>query len=218
MLLEIEDKSLLEISNLYCKSLQKDLLKIIRKNNLTDKMEGFFKSETNLHIHRVSDFACFIATKLSLNNNLIETIAKVAPLHDFGKLKIDYHILTKPGKLTFEEFEVIKTHPQIGFDLLSESGNKTLDLAALVALEHHEKWNRKGYPNGLSGCNIHLISRIVAAADVLDSLISDRCYKKGWEKEKVRKIFKEQRGEQFDPVITDIVLDNFDWFFEGCGV
>jgi len=213
MLLKIEDKNLLEISNLYCKSLEKDILNIIRKNNLTDRMEGFFKSETNLHIHRVSDFACFIAQKLSLSSSLIRTISKVAPLHDFGKLKIDIDILIKPSKLTVEEFEIIKTHSQIGHDLLSGSGNKTLDLAALVALEHHEKWNGKGYPNGFSGCNIHLISRIVAVADVLDSLISDRCYKKGWEKEKVRKFFREQRGEQFDPYIVDIVLENFDWFF-----
>ena len=195
MLLKVEDKSLLELSNLYCNTLQEEILEIIRKNNLTDKMEGFFKSETNLHIHRVSDFACFIAKKMGLSNNLIETIAKVAPLHDFGKLKIDYKILTKPGKLTNEEFEIIKTHSKIGYKLLSGTNNKVLDLAALVALQHHEKWNGTGYPNGLSGHRIHLVSRIVAAADVLDSLISDRCYKKGWEKEKVRALFKEQQGE-----------------------
>lgn len=219
MLVTIEDISLLEISAVFSKEIEPIVINILRENNLAEHMEGFFKSETHIHTYRVSDFSCFIALKLGLSKGAIDIITTIAPFHDFGKLKIPESILAKPDKLTKEEFEEIKKHPKIGYDLLKDTTDKKLDLAALVALQHHEKWDGSGYPYGLKHNEIHLYTRIITAADVLDSLISNRCYKKGWEKERVRDFFVEQNGKHFDPFVADIVLANFDYFFGGdCNV
>lgn len=212
MKLEIEDISLLEISAVFTKEYEPIIIEILRKNNLTEHMEGFFKSETHLHTNRVSSYSALLAEYYGLPNKQIEEVRKIAPFHDFGKLKIPEKILNKPKKLTEEEFETIKSHPKIGFDLLI-GYSEFLDTAALVAYEHHERWDGKGYPLKIKGDKIFIYSRIVACADVLDSLLSKRCYKVGWSKESVREHFKNESGKHFDPILAKIVVDNFEEFY-----
>ena len=199
-----------QISDMYCNSLKDYITDIAKKHNLTEHIAGFFESETHLHVDRVTKFSCFIAEKLKLKQDEIELLEKIAALHDFGKLKIPQEILAKPGRLTNEEFEIIKQHPQIGYELLRNSGSEVLDLAALVSLQHHENFDGSGYPCGLRGEEIHLYSRIIAAADVLDSLASARCYKQPWSKAQIRAFFEYQRGKKFDPKVADIVLEYFE--------
>lgn len=218
MQLIIEDIDLIEISAIFTNSLQLEIAEILRDKDITQNLVGFFKSETHLHTHRVSLFSCLIGKKMGLSENLCNKIKEVAPLHDIGKLYIPTEILSKPSSLTKDEFEIIKKHSEYGHKILSASNNKTLKLGAIVALQHHEKWNGTGYPQKLRGQQIHLFARIIAAADVLDSLISDRVYKKGWAIKDVYDFFKAQQGVQFDPVIVELILKNFDEFFYLCKI
>lgn len=212
MKIEIEDISLLEISAVFTKDIEPIVIKILRENNLTEHMEGFFKSETHLHTNRVSDYSVLLARYYGLEESQLEEVCKIAPFHDFGKLKIPESILNKPAKLTEAEFEVIKTHPKIGYELLINH-NEFFDIAALVAYQHHEKWNGTGYPLQIKGEEIFIYSRIVACADVLDSLLNKRCYKESWTQEAVLTHFKNESGKQFDPVLAKIVVDNFEEFY-----
>jgi putative two-component system response regulator len=131
-------------------------------------------------------------------------------MHDVGKIGVPDNILMKPGKLTDEEFEVIKTHSIIGANILAHSKAEVLKLAEQIALSHHEKWNGRGYPQGLSDDNIPLAARIVGLADVFDALTSKRPYKDPYTVEVALDIIEEERGEQFDPDIVDVFLKNID--------
>ena len=137
-----------------------------------------------------------------------------SPMHDIGKVGIEDSILKKPGKLTTEEFEEMKNHSVIGYSILKSSKRAMLRAAAVVAHEHHEKYNGSGYPNGKKGKDIHIFARITAIADVFDALGSDRCYKKAWSLEKIVNLFQEERGEHFDPELTDLFLENLEEFLE----
>lgn len=166
--------------------------------------------ETGNHVKRVAEYSKFIALKLNLSLEEAELIKQASPLHDLGKLGIPDAVLNKPGKHTPEEWQIMKTHAQLGHDMLKGSDTEVLRSGAIIAKEHHEKWNGKGYPNGLKGEEIHLYGRITAVADVFDALGSDRCYKKAWELDRILDLFKEERGEHFDPEIVDILLNNID--------
>jgi response regulator RpfG family c-di-GMP phosphodiesterase len=139
-------------------------------------------------------------------------ILHASPMHDAGKIAIPDSILNKPGKLTDEEFTVMKSHAQIGYEMLSGSQLEIMQLAAIIACQHHEKWNGKGYPQGLKGEGIHTFGRIVALADVFDALGSDRCYKKAWPLEKILELLQTERGAHFDPVLIDLFFKNMDGF------
>ncbi len=139
-------------------------------------------------------------------------LANAAPMHDIGKIAIPEEILNKPGKLTPEEFDIMKTHATAGYSLLCKSEKRMIVAAAEVAYGHHEKWDGTGYPRGLSGEDIPLYARIVAIADVFDALGNDRCYKKAWELPQILEFFKEQRGKHFDPRLMEIFLQNVDLF------
>ncbi len=170
--------------------------------------------ETGNHVRRVAEYSRIIAKKLGLPKEKAELLKQASPMHDIGKVGIPDNILKKPGKLTKDEFQIMKTHASIGFNLLNHSKREILKTAAIVACEHHEKWNGKGYPDGKKGEEIHIYGRITAVADVFDALGSDRIYKKAWELEKILDLFKEERGEHFDPTIVDILFDNLDKFLE----
>ena len=129
-------------------------------------------------------------------------------MHDIGKIGIPDNILNKPGKLTPEEFEIMKTHAQIGYEMLKHSNKPILKTAAIVSKEHHEKYNGKGYPEGKKGEDIHIYGRITAVADVFDALGSDRVYKKAWDDDRIFKLFKEERGEHFCPKVIDAFFDS----------
>ena len=170
--------------------------------------------ETGHHVKRVAEYSKLLALKLGLPKEEAELLKLASPMHDIGKVGIPDAILNKPGKLTFEEFEVMKTHAQIGYEMLKHSNKPILQTASIVARDHHEKWNGKGYPRGLKGDDIHIYGRITAVADVFDALGSDRAYKKAWEDERIFNLFKEERGEHFDPKIIDIFFENLDEIFE----
>ena len=170
--------------------------------------------ETGNHVKRVSEYSRILAEKCGLTEREIMLITMAAPIHDIGKIAIPDSILKKPGKLTSEEFEIIKTHTTIGYNILKHSNRDILKTAAIIAYEHHEKYNGKGYPRGLKGEEIHLCGRIVAVADVFDALGSPRVYKKPWIMEDILKYFRQERGKHFDPVLVDILLDNLNEFLE----
>ena len=137
-----------------------------------------------------------------------------SPMHDIGKIAIPDNILNKPGRHTKEEFEIMKTHAQIGFEMLNKSDRPIIKAAAIVAKEHHEKWNGSGYPNGLHGEDIHIYGRITAIADVFDALGSDRVYKKAWDDEKIFQLFRDEKGKHFDPKLVDIFFKHLDKFLQ----
>ena len=134
-----------------------------------------------------------------------ELLRVAASLHDVGKACIPDHILTKPGPLTAQEWETMKSHAKLGHELLSRSSLRVHEMAAQIAHEHHEWWNGTGYPVGLSGEAISLAGRITSVADVLDSLVSARCYKQAWSLPDALQYLKDQSGKQFDPELINLV-------------
>ena len=166
--------------------------------------------ETGNHVKRVAEYSKLLALKLGLDEKTADMLKLASPMHDIGKVGIPDNILNKPGKHTFEEFEIMKTHAQLGYEMLKHSSKPILQAAAIVSREHHEKYNGKGYPKGLSGENIHIFARITAVADVFDALGSDRVYKKAWEDDKIFELFNNERAEHFDPKIVDIFFENIE--------
>ena len=166
--------------------------------------------ETGQHVRRVATCCSLIALGIGLSERDVEVIEIASPLHDFGKIGIPDRILHKPGKLDDEEWQIMQTHTSIGYDLLNQSKREILKAAALIAGQHHEHWNGTGYPEGLQGEEIHIYARISAIADVFDALGSNRCYKEAWPIEKIITYLRDQRSIQFDPDITDWVIENIE--------
>lgn len=160
-------------------------------------------NETGLHVQRMAEYTRLVALELGFSPANAETLASAAPMHDIGKLGIPDAILCKPGKLTDEEFEVIKSHPLIGAQILEHPDSELLTVAREVALYHHEKWDGSGYPEGLAGENIPIAARIASIADVYDALVSIRPYKKAWSTEQALALFEEQKGKHFDPNVVE---------------
>lgn len=166
--------------------------------------------ETGAHILRMAHYAQLIAARMGLPQDFQETLLHAAPMHDVGKLGTPDHILLKPGRHTVEEFEIMKQHTWIGYEILRESSSHAIQLAASIALHHHEKFNGSGYPRGLAGEAIPIEGRIVAVADVFDALTSERPYKRAWSLEDASAYLRENRGVHFDPVCVDAFLDVWD--------
>lgn len=175
--------------------------------------------ETGAHLSRTAAYVGLIAYELYklpnyrklLTPTYIQDIIKSAPLHDIGKVAIPDVILRKPGKLTQEEFEVMKRHSIVGYETLFSAESKLkfrsfLTIAKQMIRSHHEKWNGKGYPDQLSGESIPLSARIMALADVYDAIRSERPYKSEISHEDAVKIITAERGEHFDPAIVDVFL------------
>ena len=166
--------------------------------------------ETGAHIIRMAHYSQLIAKKLGLPIDQQELLLEAAPLHDIGKVGIPDGILLKPGKLTEAEFEIMKQHAQIGYEVLKGSSSRVLQSGAAIALGHHEKFDGSGYPNGLSGETIPLFSRIVAVADVFDALTSARPYKKVWDDDSAKLLIRSQTGLHFDPRCVDAFFGGWD--------
>ncbi len=158
--------------------------------------------ETYQHTERVGHVAARIALGLDLPAGQVTLLRQAAPLHDVGKLAIPDRILLKPGKLTREEFDVMKTHAELGSRLLSSGSSPVLQMAAVIAATHHERWDGAGYPRRLAGEEIPLVGRIVAVADVFDALIHDRPYKSAWPLELAIEEIVRGSGTQFDPRVV----------------
>ena len=163
--------------------------------------------ETGNHVKRVAEYSYIIALGLGMSQEEAEILKMASPMHDIGKVAIPDEVLKKPGKLTDEEFKVMQGHTEIGYNLLKNSKRHILRTAAIVAYQHHEKWNGRGYPVGLAGEDIHIYGRITAIADVFDALGSDRVYKKAWELDRIINLFKEERGHHFDPKVVDVFMN-----------
>ncbi|MBI9098013.1 MAG: DUF3369 domain-containing protein [Spirochaetaceae bacterium] len=168
--------------------------------------------ETGNHVKRVGAFSALIAEKIGLNEKEVELIRSASPMHDIGKIGIPEAIINKPGKLTKEEFEVIKTHSLIGHDILKGSDRSILKAAAIIAEQHHEKWDGSGYPNKIKGEDIHIYGRITAIADVFDALDHKRAYKVPWSLQDIIDFFIDQKGIHFEPRLVDILIEHMDDF------
>jgi response regulator RpfG family c-di-GMP phosphodiesterase len=166
--------------------------------------------ETGSHVKRVAAYSDLLAVKCGLSEEEAELLKLASPMHDVGKIGIPDAILNKPGKLTIEEFNLVKTHPIIGHEILKNSKQRILKTAAIIALQHHEHWDGSGYPYGTSGENIHIFARITKLADVFDALSYYRVHKKAWTMDNVLEFIRKERGTQFDPVLVDLFFDNLD--------
>jgi putative two-component system response regulator len=162
--------------------------------------------DTQEHAWRIGRTCALIAIGLGLPDREVELIRRAAPLHDIGKVGIPDAVLLKPGKLTDEEFETIKTHTTMGAEILSGSRSSLLVMAEQIALTHHERWDGQGYPHGLHGEQIPLPGRIVAVADVFDALTHERPYKRAWPVPEALAEIRQQVGRQFDPDVLQAFL------------
>lgn len=166
--------------------------------------------ETASHVARVARYSRLLAKEYGLSEKDQDIVFYAAPFHDLGKVGIEDKILLKPGKLDEEEYKIMKTHAQIGYDILKDSKSEYLQAGAAIAISHHEKWDGSGYPNGLKGENIHIFGRIVAIADVFDALTSFRPYKKAWSFEDALKYLDEKSGIDFDPQMVNIFKEKIE--------
>ncbi len=176
---------------------------------LGEVMENRSK-ETASHVKRVAQYTYLLANKYELDEEEAFTLKSASPLHDIGKIGIQDSILLKSGKLTDEEFVIMKTHAQIGYDILKKSTRSILRAAAIVAHEHHEKYNGSGYPNGKKGTDIHIYGRLVAIADVFDALTHKRVYKKAWSFEDAVAYLINEKNKHFDPNLVNLFINNLD--------
>ena len=170
--------------------------------------------ETGNHVKRVAEYSKLLAIYYGLDKKEAEMLKQASPMHDIGKVAIPDAILNKPGRFDETEREIMNTHAKLGYEMLKHSNRPLLKMAAIVANEHHEKWDGSGYPNGLKAENIHIYGRITALADVFDALGSDRVYKKAWDDEKIFNLFKEERAKHFDPKLVDIFFEHLDEFLK----
>lgn len=205
---------------------EKDIIKV--KNSLIFALATLTESrdnETGAHIIRISEYCKVLATKLwnteeyknQIDEGFIEDIYNTSVLHDIGKVGIPDAILLKPGKLTEEEFEVMKTHTEIGGRALAKVYEQNpsisyLEMATEIVLYHHEKWDGTGYPRGLRGENISLAARITTFADIFDALMSRRVYKDPFDKDETLDIMRKEKGKTLDPVIFKYFEEVYDEF------
>ena len=168
--------------------------------------------ETGSHVKRVAHISHLLAVLYGMSERDAELIQLASPLHDVGKVGIPDVILNKPGPHSDDERTVMKTHAQIGYEMLCKSDNPILQLGAHIAHEHHECWDGSGYPRGLYQNEIHIAGRISAVADVFDALGSKRCYKQAWEDDAILAYFEQEKGKRFEPQLVDLLIGNIDKF------
>jgi len=170
----------------------------------------FKDNETGMHVIRMSHYSYIIAKALGMDEKEADLLLNAAPMHDIGKIGIPDNILLKPAKLNADEWALMKKHPEFGASIIGEhEEGSLLEMARIIALTHHEKWNGKGYPNGLGGEKIPLIGRIVAVADVFDALTTERPYKEAWPNDKAVSLLKKEAGEHFDPVVVHAFIEKW---------
>jgi len=166
--------------------------------------------ETGCHVLRMAQFSSLIAERLGLSEEERHVIETAAPMHDIGKIGTPDNILLKPGKLDAEELVIMRTHARIGYEILKDSPSKYLQMGAVIARGHHEKFDGSGYPDGLAGEAIPLPARIVAVADVFDALTSERPYKHAWSIQDALQYLQAEQGRHFDPACVQAFLAQFD--------
>ncbi len=167
-------------------------------------------AETGRHVNRMAAIAAFLAGKVGLDGDRVLLLRTAAPMHDVGKVATPDGILQKAGALTSEEREEMERHTTVGHQILADSESELLELAATIALTHHERWDGGGYPQGLAGEEIPIEGRITAVADVFDALLSDRCYRSALSVEDAVEVIRQGRGTHFDPQVVDALLANLE--------
>lgn len=200
------------------KHLESEVLKatevLIKREHETLRVLGktaeYKDPETASHVARVAHYSRMLAREYGLSEEDQDIIFYAAPFHDLGKVGIEDKLLLKPGKLDKDEFEIMKTHAQIGYEILKDSQSEYLKAGAIIAITHHEKFDGSGYPNKISGEAIHIYGRIVAVVDVFDALTSHRPYKKAWSFEDALNLLREEKGKHFDPKIIELFEKNID--------
>lgn len=183
--------------------LKETRLQIVQRLGLAAEYKD---NETGLHVIRMSHFARVLAEAAGFTPLEAEELLNAAPMHDVGKIGIPDAILQKNGKLTAEEWQIMRQHAQIGADIIGEHDSTLLRLARSIALSHHEKWDGSGYPNGLKGEDIPLEGRIIAIADVFDALTSVRPYKPAWTVEDALELLRRESGRHFDPRLVELFM------------
>ncbi|MBP9149559.1 MAG: response regulator [Rhodoferax sp.] len=211
-------KALADRAAWLAEEVKKATAEIVRRERETvirlSKAAEYRDPETGAHILRMANYSELIARALGLPKADQELLLEAAPMHDIGKVGIADHILLKPGRLTPEEFEVMKRHAAFGYEILKGSQSRVLQAGAEIARDHHEKFDGTGYPNNLVGDAIPIFSRIVAVADVFDALTSERPYKKAWSLERASEHIKASSGTHFDPQCVDAFFANWDAVLE----
>jgi len=186
---------------------QKEIIYILAE--LTETVSD----ETGKHIKRVAEISRLLAYyHPALTDADVDTVHCSAPMHDIGKIAIDPKILHKPSSLTAQEFEKMKAHTTLAHKVLKCSDRKIIKSADIIAMQHHEKWDGSGYPNGLIGEDIHIYGRIVAIADVFDALTHKRVYKDSWTPEDATAYIQKNAGTHFDPTLVKIFMDHVEEF------
>ncbi len=196
-------------------TLQEEIKQTQREIIMTLAETGEMRSkETGNHVKRVARYSEIIGRKYGLSEQELDLLRDASPMHDIGKIAIPDSILLKNGSLTDKEREEMKNHTVLGYEMLKHSERELIKAAAIVAHQHHEKWDGTGYPNGLKGEEIHIFGRITALADVFDALVCKRVYKAAWPMEKVMDLFREESGKHFDPDLIDVFFEVKDELFE----
>jgi response regulator RpfG family c-di-GMP phosphodiesterase len=167
-------------------------------------------NEAGNHVRRMAEFCHLLATASGMPEEETAVLKHAAPMHDIGKIATPDSVLLKPGKLDAAEWEIMKQHPTVGLSILDGSQRPILKAAAVIAHQHHEKFDGSGYPQGLKGQDIHEYARIVAVADVFDALMHKRCYKDAWPVEQVVQHMREVAGQHLDPKFVELLIANMD--------
>jgi len=185
-------------------ALRQTRLQIIQRLGMAAEYKD---NETGLHVIRMSHYARILASGIGLPAAQVDNLLNAAPMHDVGKIGIPDAVLQKRGPLDADEWTVMRSHAQMGADIIGVDSAELLQLARSVALTHHEKWDGSGYPRGLAGLDIPIEGRIVAVADVFDALTSVRPYKKAWSVEDAVAHLRKESGRHFEPVLVDAFID-----------
>lgn len=214
LLLGASRKALADKAAWLAEEVTKATAEIVRRERETvirlSKAAEYRDPETGAHILRMAHYSELIAKAINLPKAEQELLLEAAPMHDIGKVGIADNILLKPGRLTPDEFEVMKQHAKFGYEILKGSLSRVLQAGAEIARDHHEKFDGTGYPRGLVGADIPIFSRIVAVADVFDALTSERPYKKAWTLERASEHIKSCSGTHFDPVCVQAFFSNWE--------
>ncbi len=165
-------------------------------------------NETGAHVKRMSHMCSLLASKRELGREFAELLLYASTMHDVGKIGIPDSILLKPGRLSAEEWQIMKQHPLIGARIIGDHKSKLISLARETALFHHEKWDGSGYPHGIAGDAIPIAARIAAICDVFDALTSERPYKKAWSVEQAVAVLEEESGKHFEPAMVELFIAN----------
>ena len=205
--LHAHERQLTALVKARTRELEATRLEIIRR---LGRAAEFKDDETGQHVIRMSHYARLLAEAAGMSAEEVETLFHAAPMHDIGKIGIPEAILLKPGKLTEDEWKVMRKHPAIGAGIIGRHDHPLLHTARIVALTHHEKWDGTGYPRGLAGDKIPLTGRIVAIAYVFDALTSERPYKEAWPVARAVDYLRSNAGSHFDPTLVELFIGRLD--------